>query len=75
MLTNNKSILLYFHCKQCLEEKPADLSPAEFTAFEVGWTGVGLQVWCRRHDINVIHIDFEGAQHPADLTARPADVQ
>ena len=26
---------------------------------EVGWTNQGFQVWCTRHNTNVIHIDFD----------------
>jgi hypothetical protein len=27
---------------------------------EVGWTPKGLQVWCKRCERNVLHLDFEG---------------
>jgi hypothetical protein len=27
-----------------------------------------LQIWCKRHESNVAHIDFEGANHPANQT-------
>jgi hypothetical protein len=46
------------------------LNPAEHARLEAGWTALGFQVWCRRHDVNVIHVDFEGAQHPANATRR-----
>lgn len=35
----------------------------------VSFTDVGLQVWCLRHNCNVIHIDFEGRKHPASTEA------
>ena len=54
------SIEMYFHCRECLEEKPDDQSPREWAALEVGWTTLGFQVWCKRHERNVIHVDFEG---------------
>ena len=31
----------------------------DYTKLDVGFTESGLQVWCRRHDTNVVHIDFE----------------
>jgi hypothetical protein len=43
------------------------LSLREYTALDVGFTGRGFQVWCRRHDQNVVHIDFEGARPKADF--------
>ena len=60
-LTNELSIGLYLHCKMCLDgETPQDI--------EAGWTEKGLQVWCRNHECNIINIDFEGQQHPANTT-------
>lgn len=53
-------IVQYFHCKQCLDELPEDISPKDYARFEVGWTQHGFQVRCVRHDMNVIHIDFMG---------------
>ena len=34
-------------------------SQMSYSRFEVGWTNQGFQVWCTRHNINVIHIDFD----------------
>lgn len=59
---------LYFHCAQCMAEKPADVTPQNFAQLECGWTERGFQVWCKRHQCNVIHVDFEGVKHPADTT-------
>jgi hypothetical protein len=58
-------IKMYYHCGQCLKEKPADKSPQEWCATEVGATKKGIQVWCKRHDSNVLHMDLEGYKHPA----------
>jgi hypothetical protein len=58
-------IQTFLHCKKCMKELPPDTSPQEFIHVEVGWTAEGIQVWCLRHDLNVIHMDFEGHQHPA----------
>lgn len=58
---NLKEIILYMHCRQCIEENArSDL--------EIGWTKKGLQVWCRRHDGNIVNIDFEGQKHPANTS-------
>ena len=36
-------------------------SPREYAQLEFGFTKPGVQVWCKRHEVNVMHIDFEGA--------------
>lgn len=59
-------IINYVHCSKCYEELPDGLSMKERQQLEVGFTDKGLQVWCKRHDCNVCHIDFEGQQHPAN---------
>ena len=69
-LPNTLAIEAFLHCALCLEERPPDRSPRDWQQLEIGWTAVGLQVWCRRHECNVVHIDFEGCQHPANLTRR-----
>ena len=43
-------ILAYFQCKLCTQELPEGQSPSEWTRFNVGWTKLGLQVWCTRHE-------------------------
>lgn len=43
-------------CPDCLG--PIDQS--------IGWTPVGLQVWCNIHNRNVLHIDFSGLTLPAN---------
>lgn len=58
-------ITAFFHCARCLEELPADTSPRDWAQLEVGFTAKGLQVWCKRHEQNVVHIDFQGQRHPA----------
>ena len=68
MVSNEKEIALYLHCGLCLEQKTKGKSMAEFKDLEVGWTEKGIQVWCRRHDCNVVHIDFEGQKHTANTT-------
>ena len=58
-------IEMFFNCGECLEELPSDTSPRDYQRLEVGWTIAGFQVWCKRHDMNIIHMDFEGHTHPA----------
>ncbi len=57
-------ISVYFHCKKCMDELPYDTSPRDYQRLQVGWTLHGLQVWCNRHDVNIVHIDFEGQKRP-----------
>lgn len=63
-------ITAYIHCGKCIEEwkteRGAGESPASYARLSVGFTRQGLQVFCARHEVNVVHIDFEGAKHPAD---------
>lgn len=51
------NIVGFIHCRQCMSEQGSEL--------DVGWTKEGIQVWCRRCDINVLHMDFQGQKHPA----------
>jgi hypothetical protein len=67
-ISNRLEIHAYIHCGLCLIEIPEGVSPQQWSRLEVGWTKHGLQVWCKRHDVNCCHIDFEGAQHPADVS-------
>ena len=62
-------IQLYLNCGMCAKELPPGESPQTYAHTQAGWTKHGIQVWCVRHDMNIIHIDFEGQQHPADLHA------
>lgn len=65
------SIVAYIHCSLCLEESQAIGLPVSKLA--VGFTPVGLQVWCERHNANIVHIDFQGSQHPANIQTRKID--
>jgi hypothetical protein len=65
MTDNPSQIEAFMHCSKCMAELPAFESPMSYQRIQVGWTARGLQVWCVRHDCNVCHIDFEGAQHRA----------
>ena len=61
-----KEIMSFCHCGKCFPDRPSDMSPADWMKIEVGFTPLGIQVWCKRCEVNVMHIDFQGAQHPAN---------
>lgn len=63
-LKRKPEIKMFFHCALCLEELPEGMSPQEYEHTESGWTEKGFQVWCQRHNANIIHMDFEGHKHP-----------
>ena len=76
---NTNQITAFFHCRRCFEEQmaamsqegnPPQMSPADYARIEVGWTKRGFQVWCRRHDANIVHVDFEGIKHRANTTQK-----
>jgi hypothetical protein len=58
------SISHHIVCIKCEAEFLAgqtdSASLQSYFQLDVGFTDIGLQVWCRRHDGNVAHIDFEG---------------
>jgi len=70
---NTRAIATFFHCGLCIAELPRGVSPREFMRLEIGFTPQGIQVWCVRHDCNVMHVDFEGQKHPANTTRRKRD--
>lgn len=59
---NINAIQMFFHCGNCMPDKPSGVSPREWAQLEVGWTAHGFQVWCRRCEKNVVHADFRGAK-------------
>jgi hypothetical protein len=67
VIPSSNEIVRFMHCGLCLMEKPPDESPRTYAKLEVGFTALGIQVWCRRHEANVVHIDFQGQKHPANL--------
>jgi hypothetical protein len=70
---NKNEIHTFFHCRLCLEEKPPRVSARDYARLEVGFTPAGVQVWCVRHDANVVNIDYEGHKHPANMTRDRTD--
>jgi len=67
-LPNTLGIGSYMHCALCLRERPPTESPESYARLSVGMTQEGLQVWCVRHDCNVMHVHFQGMKHPANMT-------
>ena len=61
----------FIHCSKCMKELPDNISPQEWARHEVGWTIWGFQVWCVRHNVNVLHVDFQGAKHPSSMERLP----
>ena len=60
------SITAFCHCSNCLPDCPSTMSPREWASIEVGFSKLGIQVWCKRCEMNIAHIDFEGQSHPAN---------
>lgn len=67
-IPTTNEITSFFHCAECIESVPPGLSPREWAELEVGFTPQGIQVWCKRHERNVLHIHFEGLKHPASMS-------
>lgn len=60
----------YVACSKCSDDV-AKLDPPQslqdYAQIDVGFTDWGVQVWCRRHKANIVHIDFQGQKLPADF--------
>lgn len=79
---SEKQIRAFYNCGLCVMEfkrlRAADdpsvrnMSPSEYMQQEVGSTAYGFQVWCRRHQVNVIHADFEGKKIAANMHVTPS---
>jgi hypothetical protein len=68
--SNQHEIGAFIHCGLCLAELPDGTSPRDRARIEIGWTVRGFQAWCVRHECNIMHVDFEGQQHPANTSRR-----
>jgi len=73
-ISNKQSGEMFLHCGMCsaeFQEGHPDTwgqSPKEYARQQGAWTRQGLQIWCTRHDVNLIHIDFNGQQMRANST-------
>ena len=58
-------------CNKCVEElstlSSTDTSLKNYVKFEVGFTSLGIQIWCIRHNINVCHVNFDNNELSADF--------
>jgi predicted oxidoreductase len=43
-----------------MDERPEDKSPREWAQIEVGWTAIGLQIWCKRQRGEYLPHRFRG---------------
>jgi hypothetical protein len=57
-----KAIRDYLHCGKCCDSIPAGQAMKDYERLSIGLTSEGLQVWCERHNVNVIHFDFRGTR-------------
>ncbi len=78
-IPNDNQIQMYFHCGLCLAElkeiqrQLSHISPVEYSRLSIGFTPLGIQVWCNRHECNLAHIDFQGKQHPANTSRQKGE--
>lgn len=68
-IPGTNEIKMFFHCRKCMPQRPPDVSPRDWVCIESGFTLLGVQVWCKRCEANIVHIDFEGYTHPANTIA------
>lgn len=68
-----ESIGAYMHCSKCFPDRPDGIAPRDWAKLSVGWTELGFQVWCNRCNVNVVHVDFEGCKHPANVS--PVEIE
>jgi len=62
MKEHTPKITAYLHCAKCIEERPSGISPKDWARTQAGFTEKGIQVWCNRHDVSILHVDFDGKQ-------------
>ena len=55
---NMNEIRQYLHCQKCVDEESNHQSPRESSRVSVGFTEIGIQVWCERHQEEVVHLNF-----------------
>lgn len=72
-ISNTNEILSHLHCALCLRSMPPGESPQSWARRDVGFTRQGIQVWCARHNVNIMHMDFQGKKHPANSTRLPIE--
>lgn len=68
-IPSTNEIVRFLHCGHCLKGLPPGKSPREWASVEVGFTILGIQVWCKRCERNILHMDFQGKKFPANTSA------
>ena len=67
----HNNITAHVVCQSCLQEYQNIINPSfalrDFIAIDVGFTEIGIQIWCRKHDKNICHIDFDGQKLESDF--------
>ena len=56
------------YCNTCAESCPVGMTLQEWGDLRVGLTSYGVQIWCNRHKVNVMHFDFRGARVTVNAT-------
>lgn len=59
---NTYEILANIYCEKCENDVPYGESIEDYSKLEVGYTELGLQIWCQRCNANVIHIAFNDSE-------------
>lgn len=60
----------FYHCKKCIEEatkiaaRAGSASPRHYAKLEFGVTKSGFQLFCVRHEINVMKIEISLEESP-----------
>ena len=68
-------IARYIHCSLCIEEMPENISPRMYAHNEVGILINGdIQVWCVRHEKNVVIFDMEKSSMMIDPDVEPVEL-
>ena len=57
-MKGSKQTKRYIHCAKCMDERPDNVSPKEYGNYEIGFTEMGIEVWCKRHDELVTYINL-----------------
>lgn len=52
-------IITFFHCAECRRQLPINESMEKWTRFNAGLTSTGIEVWCVRHRMLVVHVTPE----------------
>tara|TARA_B100001093_G_scaffold502409_1_gene555346 strand:+ start:2371 stop:2613 length:243 start_codon:yes stop_codon:yes gene_type:complete len=58
-------------CVKCSDEFMSGSTDAkslqDYSSIDAGFTNIGIQLWCQRHQVNICHINFEGNKLDIDF--------